>query len=59
MANSSQKPGAKLKMGGEDSGGGEESIDLKMQLTLVQHGRLGANPHAFENPHITLTLLIT
>ena len=48
-----------LKMGGEDSGGGEEGIDLKMQLTLVQHGRLGANPHAFENPHITLTLLIT
>ena len=52
-------PGAELKMGGEDSGGGEEGIGLKMQLTLVQHGRLGANPHAFKNPHITLALLIT
>ena len=46
-------------MGGEDSGGGEEGIDLKMQLTLVQHRRLGANPHALDIPHITLALLIT
>jgi len=40
MANSSQKLGAKP----EDSGGGEEGIDLKMRLTLVQHGRLGVTP---------------